>query len=327
MELEPLDPTVLHRQGTHRSSLTWIGFDFKELYCRRREAIFHHTSVLDGHIILLLQQGECIITLQDIAILLRLLVDGAVVIGSICLDWRCVCYSLLGLTPRDTDIDGQCLHFTWLGKSGNKVHLMFLPLLEDFEVAGRHDVDWTTQHGYYIRRWTFRCGHIARGEMAIGSLGYHDPYMVWYCSITIWFLTRIGSFHELLIYDIASPDDFRIRRLCNTILEAIHEMDCLDAPFSVDATTQLQPRSGDTRWGGAHTRGTRHTFVLRDAPSIDISSSPIEETPITPMEVPSTTPLVPLFASSPQPIDATLVDEKLVHRANDDQRGQKNDRG
>ena len=45
------------------------------------------------------------------------------------------------------------------------------------------------------------------------------------------------------------------------------------------------------------------------------------------MEVPSTTPLVPLFASSPQPIDATLVDEELVHRANDDQRGQKNDRG
>ena len=58
MELEPLDLTVLHRQGTHRSSLTWIGFDFKELYCRRREAIFHRTSVLDGHIILLLQQVD-----------------------------------------------------------------------------------------------------------------------------------------------------------------------------------------------------------------------------------------------------------------------------
>ncbi|XP_059596247.1 uncharacterized protein LOC109122076 [Vitis vinifera] len=81
--------------------------------------------------------------------------------------------------------------------------------------------------------------------MAIGSLGYHDPYMVWYRSITIRFLTRTGSFHELLttsihqIYDIAPPDDFRIRRLCTTVLEAIHEMDRLDAPFSVDATTQL----------------------------------------------------------------------------------------
>ena len=58
MEPEPLDPTVLHRQDTHKSSLTWIGFDSKELYCRRREAIFHRTSVLDGHIILLLQQVD-----------------------------------------------------------------------------------------------------------------------------------------------------------------------------------------------------------------------------------------------------------------------------
>ena len=60
-------------------------------------------------------------------------------------------------------------------------------------------VYWTTQHGDYIRRWTFRHEHIARGEMAIGSLGYHDPYMVWYRSITIQFLTQTGSFHELLV--------------------------------------------------------------------------------------------------------------------------------
>ena len=59
----------------------------------------------------------------------------------------------------------------------------------------------------------------------------------------------------------------------------------------------------------------------------NISLPPIEKTLITPMELSSTLTIVPLFASSPQPIDATLVDEKLVHRANDDQRGQKNDRG
>ncbi|RVW18005.1 hypothetical protein VitviT2T_030310 [Vitis vinifera] len=74
-------------------------------------------------------------------------------------------------------------------------------------------------------------------------------------------------------------------------------------------------------------RGTKHAFVLRDAPSTDISPPPIEETPITPMEVPSTPPIVPLVASSPQSIEATLVDEKLVHITNDDQQGQKNDRG
>ncbi|RVW83520.1 hypothetical protein CK203_054201 [Vitis vinifera] len=52
-----------------------------------------------------------------------------------------------------------------------------------------------------------------------------------------------------------------------------------------------------------------------------------EETPITPMEVPSTPPVVPLVASSPPSIEATLVHEELVHIANDDQQGQKTNRG
>ena len=60
-------------------------------------------------------------------------------------------------------------------------------------------------------------------------------------------------------------------------------------------------------------RGTRYTFVLKDAPLTDISPPSIEETPITPMEVSSTPPVVPLVASSPQPIEATLVYEELVH--------------
>ena len=57
MEPGPLDPTVLHGQATHRSSAAWTGVDSKELHCRRREAIFHRTSVLDGRIIPLLQQA------------------------------------------------------------------------------------------------------------------------------------------------------------------------------------------------------------------------------------------------------------------------------
>ena len=57
MEPRPLDPTVLYGQTTHRSSVAWIGVDSNELHCRRREAIFHRTNVLDGHIIPLLQQA------------------------------------------------------------------------------------------------------------------------------------------------------------------------------------------------------------------------------------------------------------------------------
>ena len=50
----------------------------------------------------------------------------------------------------------------------------------------------------------------------------------------------------------------------------------------------------------------------------NISLPPIEKTLITPMELSSTLTIVPLFASSPQPIEATLVDEELVHITNDD---------
>ncbi|KAL6333351.1 hypothetical protein AAG906_028536 [Vitis piasezkii] len=70
---------------------------------------------------------------------------------------------------------------------------------------------------------------------------------------------------------------------------------------------------------GSYERGTRHTFVLTDAPSTDISLPLVQKTPITPMEVPSTPPVLPLVASSPPSIEATLVDEELVHIANDDQ--------
>ena len=42
---------------------------------------------------------------------------------------------------------------------------------------------------------------------------------------------------------------------------------------------------------------------LRDAPSTNMSLPPVQETPITPMEVPSTPPVVPLVASSPPSIE------------------------
>ena len=45
------------------------------------------------------------------------------------------------------------------------------------------------------------------------------------------------------------------------------------------------------------------------------------------MEVSSTPPIVLLVALSPQSIEATLVDDELIHIANDDQQGQKNDSG
>ena len=45
--------------------------------------------------------------------------------------------------------------------------------------------------------------HIARDRMTFGLLGYHDPYMVWYRSITVRFLTHCGSCHEQLVIFIS----------------------------------------------------------------------------------------------------------------------------
>ena len=41
------------------------------------------------------------------------------------------------------------------------------------------------------------------------------------------------------IYDIASPDDLHIHRLCTTVLDTIHEKTKLNASFNV--ITQFQP--------------------------------------------------------------------------------------
>ena len=56
MEPRPFYPSVLHGQRTHRSSLAWEGATLRELHCRRHEASFHRSSVLDTRIIPLLQQ-------------------------------------------------------------------------------------------------------------------------------------------------------------------------------------------------------------------------------------------------------------------------------
>ena len=161
MDPSLLDTFVLHSQSTHRSSLIFMGYDLGELRCRCREAIFHCTIALDDQIIpLLLQarfygatrlgfisldwhlistfverwrpkthtfhlpQGECIITLQDIVILVGLLVDGDDVIGHTHMDWRHISHDFLGVTLGDRDIDGHRLHLNWLLDSFLYYHQM-----------------------------------------------------------------------------------------------------------------------------------------------------------------------------------------------------------
>ena len=108
--------------------------------------------------------------LEDICIQLELLIDGLVVINSICHDWQQVCLKLLGVVPPPNKLNGSWLSTVWLGerfskffpnandiaiqyytrayilqlmkrclfmdKSKNLMHIMFLPLLEYFDFTG-----------------------------------------------------------------------------------------------------------------------------------------------------------------------------------------------
>lgn len=115
--------------------------------------------------------GETTVTLQDVAVLLGLRIDGRLIISPIIPDVRAMCQELLGVTPDERTLDGTGLRLRWLrdtfgagpppqatedvvgnfarayilaligvmlfaDKSRNQVRLFLLPLLRDLEEAG-----------------------------------------------------------------------------------------------------------------------------------------------------------------------------------------------
>ncbi|XP_038896629.1 protein MAIN-LIKE 2-like [Benincasa hispida] len=119
--------------------------------------------------------GEYTITLQDVAIQFGLSINGRPLIGSLNYDWEQLCALLLGITMNDAVLKGGCLSLPWLAdqfnnfahlpdhadeedlqryaqayilkligglvfpdKSNSRVHLMYLPLLMDFDVVGTY---------------------------------------------------------------------------------------------------------------------------------------------------------------------------------------------
>jgi len=117
-------------------------------------------------------QGECTITLQDVAVQLGLPVDGAPVIGPTNYNWRQLAEELLGEMPPDNEMSGQRVRIGWLTErfgvlprnpteeqlvrftrayilrmiggwlmpdhSGHLVGLMYLQFLRDLDECGRY---------------------------------------------------------------------------------------------------------------------------------------------------------------------------------------------
>ena len=116
--------------------------------------------------------GECTITLEDVALQLGLPIDGKEVMGGSLLHWEALFEELFGVIPPENFIQGSTIKMTWLvemsryipehaterqlesatrayilriiggmlmpDKSGNRVHLMYLPLLANLNQVWKY---------------------------------------------------------------------------------------------------------------------------------------------------------------------------------------------
>ncbi|TYK21956.1 serine/threonine-protein phosphatase 7 long form-like protein [Cucumis melo var. makuwa] len=146
------------------------------------------------------QVGECTITLQDVAMQLRLPVDREPLIGSLRYNWKVICKDILGVVP--SDMKGQRLSLLWLAeqfeelpsdvdvvsvqgyarayiiqliggflfayKSNTLVHCMFLKFVFDFNQVGTYAWGATTLAWLY--RKLYRSGALPASEQSANML-------------------------------------------------------------------------------------------------------------------------------------------------------------
>ncbi|KAE8695263.1 thymidine kinase-like [Hibiscus syriacus] len=164
----PIDPSVLYDQEKHVSSAVWDGQERGALRCHEHTSKLGEWRLtlkqielvekagfgylrkipaisLDNPLISALVErwrretntfhftvGEMTVTLQDVAFLLGLAIDGKPVIGITYTTCGTVCEKYLGKAPDSTYASGGMV------KLRNKVPVMYLPLFENFEEAGRY---------------------------------------------------------------------------------------------------------------------------------------------------------------------------------------------
>lgn len=201
----PIDNSVLYDQDNHVSSAVWDGQERGVLRCHEHTSLLDQWKLIPNQMELVekagfqylrmipainfdsaliaalverwrretntfhLPVGEMTITLEDVALLLGLAIDGEPVIGVTSTTPSLVCEKLLGRVPED--LSGGMVKLTWLKEffsecpkdapieeierrtrayllylvgstifsttTGNKVPVMYLSLFEDFDKAGK----------------------------------------------------------------------------------------------------------------------------------------------------------------------------------------------
>ncbi|OMO53894.1 hypothetical protein CCACVL1_28260 [Corchorus capsularis] len=204
----PIEPSVLYDQENHVSSAVWDGQERGALRCHEHTSKLGEWRLtpkqiefvekagfgylrkipaisLDNPLISALVErwrketntfhftvGEMTVTLQDVALLLGLAIDGKPVIGITYTTCSKVCERYLGKAPDSTYASGGMVKLSWLKEffsqcpedasteeierhtrayllylvgstifsttTGNKVPVMYLPLFENFEEAGKY---------------------------------------------------------------------------------------------------------------------------------------------------------------------------------------------
>uniref|UniRef100_A0A1J3H3W0 Serine/threonine-protein phosphatase 7 long form-like protein n=1 Tax=Noccaea caerulescens TaxID=107243 RepID=A0A1J3H3W0_NOCCA len=212
IDVGPVDPSVLHEQDLHVSSSIWEGQERGLLRCQEHTSLLHQWKLTDEQIKLVdkagfgffrkigpmslnnslisalverwrretntfhLPLGEMTITLDEVALVLGLEIDGDPIVGSkvgdeIAMD---MCGRLLGKLPSAANKEVNCsrVKLNWLKRTfsecpedassdvikchtrayllyligstifattdGDKVSVKYLPLFEDFDQAGRY---------------------------------------------------------------------------------------------------------------------------------------------------------------------------------------------
>ncbi|KAJ9172862.1 hypothetical protein P3X46_016059 [Hevea brasiliensis] len=204
----PIDASVLYDQENHVSSAVWDGQERGVLRCHEHTSKLGEWRLTQRQIELVekagfgylrrfpsisldnplisalverwrketntfhLRVGEMTITLEDVALLLGLAIDGEPVLGVTYTSCKSVCEKFLGRVPDTGYMSGGMVKLSWLKEyfsqcpddspleeierhtrayllylvgstifsttTGNKVPIMYLPLFDDFEKAGKY---------------------------------------------------------------------------------------------------------------------------------------------------------------------------------------------